>query len=208
MKIGIVDDQALMLKGLSMIIGMTPGYEVSWTAENGEIAIAEYKNNPVDVILMDIRMPIMDGIETAKAIKGISAEVKIVMLTTFDEPDLIHKSLALGVSGFILKESQPEQIIDAINAAYEGGVAITPSVAAKIMPYFETMTPPKEQLEKRNALTEREWEIVTYVSEGLSNKEIADIMFLSEGTIKNHMTHILSKLDLRDRTQLAIWFLK
>ena len=207
MKLAIVDDQALLLKGLAMILSSDPDIEVVWTAESGDEALFKCENKVPDVALLDIRMPNMDGIELAEKLMKCYENMKCIMLTTFDEDDLVYRALTLGVHGFLLKESTPEQIVEAITAAYRGGVSITPQVAAKMMRFLSQKNA-FESNDKRLKLTEREYELAQYVSEGLNNKEIAEAMFLSEGTVKNHLTQILNKLALRDRTQLAIWMLK
>ena len=207
MKIAIVDDQALMLKGLSMILGNVVSFQVVWTAENAEVAMLKCATDRPDVVLLDIRMPGMDGISLAESWLVQYPEMKILMLTTFDEESLIYRALKVGVHGFLLKETEPDQIIEAIRAANSGGVAISPTVAAKMVKFLDR-APEKNARDEGMLLTDRECELATYVSEGLNNKEIAEAMFLSEGTVKNHLTHILQKLSLRDRTQLAIWILK
>ena len=207
MKIAIVDDQILMLRGLAMILGSVASFQVVWTAENAEVAMLKCATDTPDVVLLDIRMPGMDGISLAETWVVQYPEIKILMLTTFDEESLIYRALKVGVHGFLLKETEPDQIIEAIRAAVAGGVAISPVVAAKMIKFLDR-EPQNNDSDERIPLTDREYQLATYVSEGLNNKEIAEAMFLSEGTVKNHLTHILQKLSLRDRTQLAIWMLK
>lgn len=207
MKIAIVDDQLLMVKGLSMILDGNEDMDIIWTSTSGQEALVKSSVNAPDVALLDIRMPGMDGIEVAEKLMAQFSEIKCIMLTTFDEEDLIYRALKLGVHGFLLKESTPDEIARAIRVSLTGGVSISPSVAAKMVHLLNEDRTFKDA-EKEGALTNREMELAKYVSEGLNNKEIAEAMFLSEGTVKNHLTQILNKLDLRDRTQLAIWMLK
>lgn len=205
-KIAIVDDQVLLVKGISMIVSTSNDMEVIWTANNGEEALFLADQNTPDVILMDIRMPIMDGVEATKQIKSKFPDTKVIILTTFMEDDEIYLSMKFGASGYLLKDASPEQILEAIRNAMIGGTIMAPPVASKLV----------KQLDRSQAshsthleiLTSREAEIALLISDGLSNREIADQLFVSEGTVKNHLTNILEKLNLRDRTQLAIYILK
>jgi DNA-binding NarL/FixJ family response regulator len=205
-KIAIVDDQVLLVKGISMIVSTSNDMEVIWTANNGEEALFLADQNNPDVILMDIRMPIMDGVEATKQIKSKFPDTKVIILTTFMEDDEIYLSMKFGASGYLLKDASPEQILEAIRNAMIGGTIMAPTVASKLV----------KQLDRSQAshsthleiLTSREAEIALLISDGLSNREIADQLFVSEGTVKNHLTNILEKLNLRDRTQLAIYILK
>lgn len=205
-KIAIVDDQVLLVKGISMIVSTSNDMEVIWTANNGEEALFLADQNKPDVILMDIRMPIMDGVEATKQIKSKFPDTKVIILTTFMEDDEIYLSMKFGASGYLLKDASPEQILEAIRNAMIGGTIMAPPVASKLV----------KQLDRGQAsnsthlemLTSRESEIALLISDGFSNREIADQLFVSEGTVKNHLTSILEKLNLRDRTQLAIYILK
>ncbi len=205
-KIAIVDDQVLLVKGISMIVSTTSDMEVIWTANNGEEALFFADQNVPDVVLMDIRMPIMDGVEATKQIKLRFPNTKVIILTTFMEDDEIYLSMKFGASGYLLKDASPEQILEAIRNAMTGGTIMAPHVASKLVKQLDrSQTPNFSFLE---ALTVRESEIAILISDGLSNREIADQLFVSEGTVKNHLTSILEKLSQRDRTQLAIYILK
>lgn len=206
MKIAIVDDQKLWLSGLKMIISASPQLEVIWTAENGEVAVFMTGEQKPDVVLMDIRMPVMDGVTATKAILKAHPEVKILVLTTFDDDAYIYEMLKYGASGYLLKESEPETIIKAIETVFMGGLVMDPAIASKVISQMAPLKP--ETHAWADNLSLREKEIAEAISKGLNNKEIAELLFVSEGTIKNHLTSILEKLELRDRTQLAIWVLK
>ena len=205
-KIAIVDDQVLLVKGISMIVSTASDMTVIWTANNGEEALFLADQNTPDVVLMDIRMPVMDGVEATKQIKSRFPSTKVIILTTFMEDDEIYLSMKFGASGYLLKDASPEQILEAIRNAMTGGTIMTPHVASKLVKQLDrSQTPNFSFLE---ALTARESEIAVLISDGLSNREISDQLFVSEGTVKNHLTNILEKLNLRDRTQLAIYILK
>lgn len=202
-KVGIVDDQKLWLNGLKMILSAVGGLDVIWTAENGEVAIFMAKQTPPDVLLMDIRMPVMDGVAATKAILKANPAIKVLILTTFDEEAYIYETLKYGACGYLLKESEPEVIVKAIENVHMGGAVVDRSVAQRV---FQNIGPVAGT--HLNCLSEREQTVARAVADGLNNREIAALCHVSEGTVKNHLTHILEKLSLRDRTQLAIWVLK
>ncbi|HAS72642.1 MAG TPA: DNA-binding response regulator [Clostridiales bacterium UBA8960] len=206
-KVALVDDQPLILQGLNMIIGTQSDLVVVWTAANGEEALFKCKDIRPDVMLMDIRMPIMNGVEATEIIKKQYPETHIIILTTFMEDEEIYESLKCGASGYLLKDATPETIMEAIRKSISGGTIIEPLAASKLLKHLKSSS----DAEKNNVLekmTTREIEIARRIARGQSNKEIASEMFVSEGTVKNHLTSILEKLDLRDRTQLAILMIK
>ena len=212
-KVAIVDDQPLMVQGLSMIVGHQEDMEVIWCANEGEEAVYKCEQQSPHVILMDIRMPNMNGVEATKRIKLAHPEVQVLILTTFMEDEDILESLRFGASGYLLKDATPERIVEAIRTAIVGGTIIEPLVASKLLKHLKPIEKETSKDESMVAsfdhlLTEREKLISLAVAEGYSNKEIAQKLFVSEGTIKNHLTSILDKLELRDRTQLAIYMLK
>lgn len=201
----IVEDQSIVRQGLKMIVEQDTEIKVVGEAENGLEALKVLETTAVDIALMDIRMPIMNGIEATHKIKERWPDVKIIILTTFNEEDYALQALKEGVHGFLLKTSDGPKLIGAIKSCYAGGMAIHEQVAAKVMPrLLEKSVEEKIQLD----LTPREIEIVKRVGLGKTNKEIASELYLSIGTVKNYLTHILHKLDLRDRTQLAIFAVK
>lgn len=212
-KVAIVDDQPLMVQGLSMIVSQQEDMEVIWCANEGEEAVYKCEQQSPHAILMDIRMPNMNGVEATKRIKQEHPEVQVLILTTFMEDEDILESLRYGASGYLLKDATPERIVEAIRTAIVGGTIIEPLVASKLLKHLKPLTKEASKDESAVAslehlLTEREKLISLAVAEGFSNKEIAQKLFVSEGTIKNHLTSILDKLELRDRTQLAIYMLK
>lgn len=201
----IVEDQSIVRQGLRMIVEQDSEIKVVGEAENGLEALKVLETVGVDVALMDIRMPIMNGIEASHKIKDRWPYVKILILTTFNEEDYALQALKEGVNGFLLKTSDGPKLIGAIKSCFEGGMAIHEQVAAKVMPrLLEKTNEDKVHLD----LTPRELEILKRVGRGHTNKEIASDLYLSIGTVKNHLTQILHKLDLRDRTQLAIFAVK
>jgi len=205
-KVLIVDDQSLIREGLTMMLSLYSHISVVGEAINGREAIEILKEKEVDLILMDIRMPIMDGVEATRVIKELYPQVKVLILTTFNEDEYIIQGLKNGADGYLLKDISSEELVKAIQTVYEGNMLLQPDVARKMIKSVEESTSRKKSIESDafNELTKREREIALLVSEGKSNKEIAEILFITEGTVKNHITKILDKLDLRDRTQLAL----
>jgi len=189
-----------------------PELDVVATAGNGKEALALCKVHLPDVILMDIQMPLIDGVESTRLILKDYPSIKIIILTTFDEEKYIFDAIKHGAAGYLLKDTPPSQIGEAIKTVYEGGALIQPEVAKKVLDQFSKMA--KEEVVETTLansfinLTKREVEITQLVGRGLNNAEIAERLFLSEGTIKNNLTKILDKLELRDRTQLAILAVK
>ncbi|HKL79023.1 MAG TPA: response regulator transcription factor [Mobilitalea sp.] len=207
-KVLIVDDQMLMVQGLSMILSQEEALDIVGTASNGSEAVEFCRLHPVDVVLLDIRMPVMDGVEATLKIKEISSQIKILVLTTFNDDAYIFGSLKNGASGYLLKDALPDEILQGILTVYSGGTLINPDVATKVVERL-THTAPEEPLDVRlSNLTGREMDICHLLSTGKNNKEIGEVLFISEGTVKNNITRILDKLDIRDRTQLALFAVK
>ena len=219
----IVDDQTLVREGFRKLLELESDFEVVDTANNGEAAIAAVERlhqagSSPDVILMDIRMPRMDGIEATRAIKGCWDESHIVILTTFDDIELIRDGLAAGALGYLLKDVTSEQLASTVRAAANGEALLQPDIASKVFSNLLSTSPSKSAptsakfanasvnpMAYIESLTEREHEILTLVAKGASNRQIGELLFITEGTVKNHMSNILSKLGLRDRTQAALY---
>lgn len=210
MKVIIIDDQDIMRQGLSMILSKDETIEVVGVGSNGREALDLCNSHEVDVVLMDMNMPIMDGVEATKLINEAHPETKILVLTTFNDDLFIFGSLKNGASGYLLKDASPIEIIEGIKTVYAGGTLMNPSVATKVVKKLtdenqQMFTQPDNRIE---GLTDRELDICHYLAEGLNNREIGERLFISEGTVKNNITRILDKLDLRDRTQLALFAMK
>ena len=208
-KVLIADDQELIRQSLQIVLNSKQDIEVSDVAANGQEVIQCIRKNKPDIILMDIRMPKMDGVQCTKIIKENYPQIKIIILTTFDDDEYVFNALKYGASGYLLKGVSMDELSDAIRTVYSGRAMINPDIAAKVLRLFSQMaqtnyTIPVEEKDIRQ-LTKTEWRIIAQVEKGASNKEIADTLSLSEGTIRNHLSTILNKLNLRDRTQLAIW---
>ncbi|MEK4519852.1 response regulator transcription factor [Paenibacillus sp. FSL H8-0122] len=209
----IVDDDSFIRESLKVLIGLDAGIEVAGTAGDGREALSLLGDLPggADVVLMDIRMPGCDGVEGTRLIKKAYPAVAVLMLTTFDDDEYIIEALRAGASGYLLKNIPPDRIIQGIKTVYEGNMLIHPEIARKLTGFLQPSARqeiPEAQPLASYGLTKSEQAVVTSIAEGLTNKEIAAKLFLSEGTVKNYITDILSKLGVRDRTQIAILYLK
>lgn len=209
----IADDQRLMREGLTMIFDLEDDLEVVGSAANGQEAVELVKQHHPDVVLMDIRMPVMDGVEGTKQILAIAPETKILMLTTFNDKELIFSALENGAKGYLLKDMPSEAITQAIHTVYRGGVVMQTDVTKNILHELRRQKYNQRQLEnqyteKLSLLSTREKEVLSLLGQGYNNKEIAERLYISEGTAKNHISAIIRKLDLRDRTQAALFSLK
>ncbi|KOO50579.1 response regulator transcription factor [Priestia koreensis] len=198
----LVEDQHIVRQGLKMMIEIDDDFRVVAEASNGEEALAQLHKHIVDMVVMDIRMPIMNGLEATRKIKGINPQMKILILTTFNDDEYALQALKDGANGFMLKDAEPVKLIEAIRSCLNGGLTIHDNVAAKVVPRL-LQTPNVQASEI--PLSPRELAVTKLVGEGKTNKEIADELYLSIGTVKNHITQVLNKLELRDRTQLAIY---
>ena len=174
---------------------------------DGEAALSYCREHPVDVVLMDIRMPKCDGVRATRIIKEILPQIVIVILTTFQDDEYITEALGYGASGYLLKDSSPDKIYEAVKGAYAGNIVINPDVL-KIMINHQNSDGNSEQFRHKTSLQEKEVELIRLVAAGLNNKEIGEKLFITEGTVKNNISTILSKLALRDRTQLTIFAFK
>lgn len=202
----LVDDQSLIRQGLRALLELDADLEVVGEAENGQTAINLVKQLQPDVILMDIRMPIMDGVAATREICQKFPEIKVLVLTTFDDDEYVTAAMNNGAMGYLLKDTPSEELAIAIRAVDKGYTQLGPGIVKKLLHKFpraasiETPNPPALQ-----ELTPREMEVLKLIATGASNREIAQKLFISEGTVKNHVTNILNRLNLRDRTQAAIF---
>lgn len=204
-KVLVADDDKIVRDSMKIILEMDRDINVVGTAANGDEALEFCMKNNVDVVLMDIRMPVCDGVLGTKKIKEVFIDIKIIILTTFSDDEYILEALKNGASGYLLKNISPDKIIEDIKVVFNGSMLIHPDVASKVAKMLN-----KEEKNDFSTygLNKIEIEIIELISNGLTNKEISEAVFLSEGTVKNKISDILSKLNLRDRTQIAIFYLK
>lgn len=204
----IVDDQALVRAGFAMILGAEPDIEVVGQAGDGLEALETAARLAPDVILMDIRMPEMDGITATRLLcegrRGDISCPRVIILTTFDLDEYVYDALRAGASGFLLKDTPPDDLAEAIRVVASGDALLSPSITRKLLEEFTKSVAPRKDLSGLSDLTEREEEVLRQLARGLSNSEIADTLFVSETTVKTHVSHILTKLDLRDRVQAVV----
>ena len=208
-KILIADDQELIRQSLQIILNNEADFEVTDAVANGLEVVRSVRKNRPDIILMDIRMPEMDGVVCTQIIKENYPDIKIIIVTTFDDDEYVFNALKYGASGYMLKGASMKELSDAIRKVYQGNAMINGDIASKVVKLFSKMEQSNLTIQvdelQSNSLKENEWQIIVQVGSGLSNKEIATKLNLSEGTVRNSLSIILSKLGLRDRTQLAIW---
>lgn len=208
-KVLIADDQELIRQSLQIVLGIKEDISVIGTAGNGNEVIKLVQKEKPDVILMDVRMPEMDGVQCTRMIKERYPHIKIIILTTFDDDEFVFSALKYGASGYLLKGISMDELETAIRTVYQGGAMINPGIASKVVEFFSEMAQSNYDImieaENVDELTDGEWEIIKLIGRGMSNKEIAKAINLSEGTVRNYLSSILNKLHLRDRTQLAIW---
>ncbi len=208
-KIGIIDDQEIFRRGMKAILSSQRGMEIVGEGANGYEGYHLCEKHVVDLLLMDIRMPVMDGVEATRRIKRDFPHISIIMLTTFDEDEYIFKAIKYGASGYLLKDAPPSKIIEAVREVHAGGALMQPHVAARVIERFRDLEEKVSKVDPRvKTLTPRERDIIRLLGQGLNNREISGELFIAEGTVKNHISGILTKLDLRDRTQLAIFAIK
>ncbi|NLV76448.1 MAG: response regulator transcription factor [Tissierellia bacterium] len=203
-KVLIVDDQALIREGLNMMLSLYEELKVVGEATNGKEAVDLVEEKEIDVVLMDIRMPIMDGVEATRVIKERHPYIKILILTTFNEDEYIFQGLNNGADGYVLKDVSSKELVNSIKSIYKGNMLFHGEVAKTIAGAVKGNVNIQREEDIFNELTPREMEIARLIGEGKNNKEISKILYITEGTVKNHVTKILDKMDLRDRTQLAI----
>ena len=202
----LVDDQALFREGLRTLLSAEPGIEVVGEAEDGEAAIHQARRLQPQVALMDLRMPRTNGVEATRRLRTEAPSVRVIVLTTFDDDEDVFEALRAGAVGYLLKDAPRDKLLEAIGAAARGESFLQPSVAAKVVAEFSRLAParPTPRSASIERLSERELEVLRHLVQGMSNKEIAAAMGIAEGTAKNHMTNILGKLGVLDRTQAAL----
>ncbi|EEG77066.1 response regulator transcription factor [Dethiobacter alkaliphilus] len=205
MKVLIVDDDALIRDGLKVLLEMEEGFEVSGVAANGREAYERCVENKPDIVLMDVRMPVMDGVLGTKLIKEHYQDIKVVILTTFKDDEYIAEAARNGAEGYLLKNQSLDSIVDSLRVVGEGNTVFQKEVAGTL---HAILKGEKKKDPASFQLTKREFEVLKLVGEGLSNDEIAQKLFLTPGTVRNYISNLLVKLNLRDRTQLAIFFHK
>jgi DNA-binding NarL/FixJ family response regulator len=201
-RVVIADDQALVRSGFRLILE-TAGIDVAAEAANGKEAVAAALEHRPDIVLMDIRMPVMDGLEATRQILGAGSGVRVVMLTTFDLDQYVYEALAAGASGFLLKDVTPEHLVAAVQLVRSGDALLAPSITRRLVARFAAHDTARNCADL-SALTPRELEVLALVGRGLSNAEMASALTLSEATVKTHLARILTKLRLRDRVQAVV----
>lgn len=205
-KVLLVDDHTVVLKGLAFFLSTQEDFELVGEANNGKEALTKVKEMQPNVVLMDLYMPEMDGIEATTCIKKEYPHVKVLVLTSFSDQAHVLPALKAGASGYILKDVEPDQLVEAIRSAYKGNIQLHPDIANALL----SQTLPQEEEEELSnihvdALTARENEVLQLLAKGMSNKEIASVLVITEKTVKAHVSSILSKLNLSDRTQAALY---
>ena len=203
----LVDDQALFREGLETLLSVHSDIQVVGQASNGREAAEVAAEVHPDVVLMDVRMPILDGVGATRRLMETLPQCRVIVLTTFDDDEYIFDALRTGAAGYLLKDVASARLVEAIRATARGESILEPSVAAKVIAEFtrvSSMVPSAQMEQLVEPLSQRELEILAWIARGSSNKEIADQLFIAEGTVKNHVTHILGKLGVRDRTQAAL----
>ena len=199
----LVDDQALVRSGFRLILETRDDLEVVGEAEDGSQVVDLARRLKPDVILMDVRMPKVDGVEATRRLAAIGSPARVLILTTFDLDEYVYEAIRAGASGFLLKDVQPAQLVDAVRIVASGEAMLAPTVTRRLLEHFAG-TPASERPRELARLTERELEILTLLADGLSNAELADQLFLSETTVKTHVSSVLRKLGLRDRVQAVV----
>jgi DNA-binding NarL/FixJ family response regulator len=201
----IADDEALVRRGFTMILEAEPDLEVVGEAADGHAAVELAMNREADIVLMDIRMPGVDGIEATRRIVAADGP-QVIVVTTFGVDEHVFEALRAGASGFLLKNTPPEQLAEAVRVVSRGDALIAPEVTRSLIEAFARTpdSPSPVPVQLRNTLTPREIEVLTLLASGVSNAEIAETLFISEATAKTHVSHILTKLGLRDRTQAVV----
>lgn len=210
MKVGLVDDQVLFLHGIAQIISSQPDMDVIWQANNGEDALTQCAATPADVVLMDVQMPVRDGISATAEIASTLPETKVIILTTFDDEDYVVAGLRAGASGFVLKDAEPEELLSALRTVYRGDAVISPRATKRLVHSMrddstDTLSISGADRRVLESLTAREQEILEAIGMGWSNTEICERMFISMPTVKTHVGRVLAKTNSRDRVHAALF---
>jgi DNA-binding NarL/FixJ family response regulator len=203
-KVLIADDQSMVRHGFRMIIETEPDMQVVAEAPDGQQALSACRRFAPDVVLMDIRMPVLDGLDAARRILAEDGGPRVIMLTTFDLDEYVYESLCAGASGFLLKNSPPEQLVQAIRVVARGEALLDPGITRRVIERFAASSPGVQSPSEMEKLTPREREVLLLVARGLSNAEIAARLVVAPGTVKTHVASVLAKLGLRDRTQAVV----
>ena len=206
-KVLVADDQALVRGGFRVLVDSAPDLEVIGEAADGAEALALVRELKPDVVLLDIRMPIKDGIEATRSIASdpFTTATRVLILTTFDLDEYVYEALRAGASGFLLKDTDPDSLLDAIRVIASGDALLSPSITRRLIEEFvHRPSPARANMEHLDVLTEREREVLSHVARGLSNQEIATELFLSPATAKTHVSRVMMKLGARDRAQLVV----
>ncbi len=206
-RVAVVDDQELVRSGFVVLLRASPGIEVVGEAADGVEAVELARRTSPDVVLMDVRMPRMDGLEATRAILAdpSAATTRVLVLTTFDDDELVLEALRSGASGFLLKDTRPTQLLEAIEVVAAGEALLHPRITRRLIERFAALPPERTtRAVPDDGLTGREREVLTEVARGLSNQEIGERLHLGYGTVKTHVSHLLTKLDCRDRAQLVM----
>jgi len=206
----LADDQQMVRVGFRMVLDAQSDMTVVSEAGTGHEALAAVREHDPDVVLMDIRMPDMDGIEATRRVVASGARARVLVLTTFDLDDYVFAALQAGASGFLLKDAGPADLLSAIRAVHSGNAVVAPSVTRRLLERFlpsmpDESVPATDARERLGLLSDREQEVLGLVARGLTNQEIAERLFVAEATVKTHVSHILTKLDLRDRVHMVVF---
>jgi DNA-binding NarL/FixJ family response regulator len=200
----LADDQELVRSGFRMILDSRPGIEVVAEAANGREAVTLVEELTPDIVLMDVRMPVLDGLEATRRVVAAGGPTRVIVLTTYDVDDAVYAALRAGASGFLLKDARPADLVEAVRVVARGDALLAPSVTRRLLDRFIVAGPAPSNSSRLAGLTPREIEILRLVAQALSNTEIAERLVLSEATVKTHVSAVLRKLDLRDRVQAVV----
>ncbi|CCO07032.1 response regulator [Desulforamulus hydrothermalis] len=204
----IADDHALIREGLRKILSIEPGINVVGEVADGQQAVDFCHHNQVDIVLMDINMPVMNGIEACRKIKESKPHIGIIALTIHDQDEYLFELIKYGIAGYVLKDVHPDQLVKTIQGVARGESFIPPAMTARVLAEFSRLSCGDHTEKKHHLLTEREIEVLKQVAKGQSNKAIAKTLFISEKTVKNHLTSIFNKIGVEDRTQAALYAIK